>query len=85
MKDKQLIKNNFLNDIKIDTRDINKFVYKKKFLEYIDGNIEALNLLSINRLKKLKEYYNEIIENNDKIIEKLMSKKEKTVEKIPPM
>lgn len=61
----------FFNDIKVDTSDIDKFMDKKNFLEYIDGNVEALNKLSIERLKKLKEYYDGIIEENDKIINKL--------------
>ncbi len=61
----------FLNDIKVDTSDIDKFMDKNNFLEYIDGNIDALNLLSVDRLKKLKEYYDGVIEQNDKIIENL--------------
>lgn len=61
----------FFNDIKVDTSDIDKFMDKKNFLEYIEGNVEALNKLSIERLKKLKEYYDGIIEENDKIINKL--------------
>ena len=60
-----------LNDIKINTSDIDKIIYKKKFLKYIDGNIEALKLLSIDRLIKLKEYYTKVIDENDKKIEKL--------------
>lgn len=63
--------NEFFNDIKVDTSDIDKYMNKKNFLEYIDGNVEALNLLSVDRLRKLKEYYDGVIEENDKIIEKL--------------
>lgn len=63
--------NEFFNDIKVDSSDIDKFMDKKNFLEYIDGNIEALNLLSVDRLRKLKEYYDGVIEKNDKIIKKL--------------
>ena len=44
---------------------------KKNFLEYIDGNVEALKMLSVDRLRKLKEYYDGVIEKNDKIIENL--------------
>lgn len=61
----------FFNDIKVDTSDIDKYMGKKNFLEYIDGNTEALKMLSIDRLKKLKEYYDGVIEKNDKIIKKL--------------
>ena len=61
----------FFNDLKVDTSDIDKFMDKNNFLEYIDGNVEALKMLSVDRLKKLKEYYDEVIEKNDKIIEQL--------------
>ena len=61
----------FFNDIKVDTSDIDKYMDKKNFLEYIDGNVEALKMLSVDRLRKLKEYYDGVIENNNKIIENL--------------
>ena len=61
----------FFNNIKVDTSDIDKFMDKKNFLEYIDGNVEALKMLSFDRLIKLKEYYDGVIEKNDKIIENL--------------
>lgn len=61
----------FSNDIKVDTSDIDKYMDKKNFLEYIDGNVDALKMLSIDRLRKLKEYYDGVIENNNKIIENL--------------
>ena len=40
----------FFNDIKVDTSDIDKYMDKKNFLEYIDGNVEALKMLSVDRL-----------------------------------
>lgn len=61
----------FFNDIKVDTSDIDKYMDKKNFLEYIDGNVEALKMLSVDRLRKLKEYYDGVIEKNDKVIENL--------------
>lgn len=61
----------FFNDIKVDTSDIDKYMDKKNFIEYIDGNVEALKMLSVDRLIKLKEYYDGVIENNNKIIENL--------------
>ena len=61
----------FFNDIKVDTSNIDKFMDKKNFLEYLDGNVEALKMLSFDRLIKLKEYYDGVIEKNDKIIENL--------------
>ena len=63
--------NEFFNGIKVDTSDIDKYMDKKNFLEYIDGNVEALKMLSVDRLRKLKEYYDGVIEKNDKIIENL--------------
>lgn len=65
------VENEFFNNIKVDPSNVDKVVDKKKFLEYIDGNVEALKMLSIDRLRKLKEYYDGVIEENDKIIEKL--------------
>lgn len=65
------IENEFFNDLKIDTRNLDRFMDKKNFLEYIDGNVETLKMLSTDRLRKLKEYYDGVIENNDKIIENL--------------
>lgn len=62
------VKNEFF---KVDSSDVNKAIDKKKFLEYIDGNVEALKMLSVDRLRKLKEYYNGVIEENNKIIENL--------------
>lgn len=75
LKDKEITvdqkESEFLNDIKVDTSDIDKYMDKRNFLEYIDGNAEALKMLSVDRLRKLKEYYDGVIENNDKIIENL--------------
>ena len=61
----------FFTDIKVDTTNIDKFMDKKNFIEYIDGNVEALKMLSVDRLRKLKEYYDGVIEENDKIIKNL--------------
>lgn len=60
--------NKFFNNLKVNTNDFETFIEKKKFLEYIDGNVEALNILSVDRLIKLKEYYDEVIEKNENII-----------------
>ena len=65
------VENEFFDNIKVDPSNVNKVVDKKKFLEYIDGNVEALKMLSVDRLRKLKEYYDGVIEENNKIIEKL--------------
>ncbi len=61
----------FFDNIKVDSSNVTEVIDKKKFLEYIDGNVEALKMLSVDRLRKLKEYYDGVIEENNKIIEKL--------------
>lgn len=61
----------FIDKIKVDISNINKSISKKEVLKYLDGNVEALNRLSVDRLKKLKEYYDNVIEENNKKIEKL--------------
>ena len=61
----------FFYDIKVDAKATNSIIEKKSFLEEIDGNEEALKMLSIDRLKKLEKYYDGVIEQNNKIIEKL--------------
>ena len=55
--DIRTVENEFFDNIRVDPSNVNKVADKKKFLEYIDGNEEALRMLSIDRLKKLKEYY----------------------------
>lgn len=44
---------------------------KDNFLKEIEGNPEKLNMLSIDRLKKLEKYYDSVIEENDRKIKKL--------------
>ena len=66
--------NEFLSDIKVDNKDINNFIGRNNFLEYINGNVEALKLLSVERLRKLEEYYDNIIKENEIKIEKLKRK-----------
>lgn len=61
----------FLKEIKVNSNVSNKVIKKNTFLEEVDGNAEALNLLSISRLKKLEQYYDEIIKQNDAKIKKL--------------
>ena len=62
---------NFSDNIKIDTKAVNSVIDKKNFLEEIDGNVEALKLLSVDRLRKLEKYYDNVIEENEKKIKKL--------------
>lgn len=58
----------FLNDIKVDNNIVSKEINLKKFLQEIDGNEEALNNLSIDRLRKLEKYYDNVIKENEKKI-----------------
>ena len=50
-----------------DQRDANIIAY----IEEIKGNEEVLNMLSIDRLKKLEKYYDSVIAENEKKIRKL--------------
>lgn len=61
----------FLNDIKVDNSIVSKEINQKKFLQEIDGNEEALNKLSIDRLRKLEKYYADVIKENEKKIIKV--------------
>ena len=71
-KETSIVPNNkFFNNIKIESDDINKFVKRKEFLDEIDGNVELLQKLSVERLKQLAEYYDKIIEENKIKISKL--------------
>ena len=64
-------KSDFIGNIKVDTKAVNSVIDKKNFLEAIKGNEEALNMLSIDRLKKLEKYYDSVIKENEKKIKKL--------------
>ncbi len=68
VKEKQ---NSFIDTLKVDDKLVDAVVERNKFLKEIDGNEKALNMLSMDRLKKLEEYYNNIIEQNNAKIKKL--------------
>lgn len=61
----------FTNEIKVDAKVVDSVVEKNNFLKEIEGNEEALNMLSIDRLKKLEKYYDNIIKQNNEKIKKL--------------
>ena len=67
VKEKQ---NSFIDTLKVDDKLVDAVVERNKFLKEIDGNEKALNMLSMDRLKKLEEYYNNIIEQNNAKIKK---------------
>ena len=65
-------KNEFHEKIKIeDIEIVNNPFEKEEFLKSLDGNIEALNMLSIERLEKLEQYYQSIIDKNEIEIKRL--------------
>lgn len=70
-QEKNNFQNNFIDDIKINASATNGVIERNKFLKEIDGNEEALNMLSIDRLKKLEKYYESVIAENEKKIKKL--------------
>lgn len=63
----------FFEDLKIDTTDVDNVINKRNFLEEIDGNVAALKLLSVDRLRKMEKYYDKVIKENEKKIKKLKS------------
>ena len=65
------LQNNFFEDLKVDSTDGDKVINKKNFLEELDGNVEALNLLSTDRLIKLQKYYDNVIKENEEKIKKI--------------
>ena len=67
----KLGENNFLNNIRIDSKTVSKEKKKEDFLNEINGNIEMLNKLSLDRLKKLEQYYEKEIEKLNEQIKRL--------------
>ena len=68
---RQQINESFIEEIRIDDSKTVDAVKKKQFLDEINGNAEALNILSIDRLEKLEKYYDEIIRENAEKIKRL--------------
>ena len=63
--------NNFINNLKVNTKTTNIVIERNVFLKEIEGNKEKLEMLSIDRLKKLEKYYNNIIKKNNEKIKRL--------------
>lgn len=68
---KEIKQEKFVNEIKVDTKVVDAAYKKEKFLKEIEGNVEALNMLAIDKLRKLEKYYDNIIEQNENKIKKL--------------
>ena len=64
-------RNEFFNQIKVNKNVSKSVIAKNNFFEMIDGNEEALNMLSVKRLKKLEKYYDGIIKQNNEKIKRL--------------
>lgn len=65
----------FIDSYKVNSKDVNKIVDRKKFLKRIEENDKILNMLTVERLRKLTKYYADIIKQNDEKIKKLRAKK----------
>lgn len=74
VENSQEIQSDFIESIKVDTNAINSAINQKKFLEEIKGNEEALKMLSLDRLKKLEQYYDSVIAEKEKRIKELKAK-----------
>lgn len=64
---------NFIEEIQVDTKEVNRVVEKRDFLKQIDGNVELLEKLSTDRLLKLEKYYDDIILKNELKLKKLQT------------
>lgn len=64
-------KDKFITEIKVNNKKKINIVQKGIFLKEIEETTEKLNMLSIDRLKKLEEYYDNVIDENNEKIEKL--------------
>lgn len=71
INENQEVENNFRKEIKIDVKDSANPTAKKDLLEELNGNIQKLELLSTDRLRKLEKYYDNVIKQNEIKIKKL--------------
>lgn len=62
---------NIINDLKENAKATKLMIKRNEFLKKIEGNEKILKKLSIERLKILERYYNNIIEKNNEKINKL--------------
>lgn len=63
----------FSKNIKINNSDIDDVYKRTVFLKEIDGNAKALNMLSVERLKALEKYYDNLIKQNEEIIKRMQN------------
>lgn len=65
------LKNDITNNSKATVKTTNITNKRNEFLKEIEGNEDALRMLSIDRLKRLEKYYDNIIEQNNEKIKRL--------------
>lgn len=63
----------FSKEIKINNSNIDDIYKRTAFLKEIDGNAKALNMLSVDRLKALEKYYDDLIKQNEEIIKRMQN------------
>lgn len=68
---KEKKQDNLVNEIKVDAKEVYSEIEKKNYFEEIAKNEEALNMLSIDRLKELAKYGDSIIEQYNEKLKKL--------------
>ena len=68
---KEKKQDSLVNEIKVDAKEVYSEIEKKNYFEEIAKNEEALNMLSIDRLKELVKYGDSIIEQYNEKIKKL--------------
>ena len=71
--EKEEKRDKYIKELKVNYDKFNKVIKKDAFLREIEKNDEVLNMLSIERLRKLELYYNNVIMENEKIIKELKS------------
>lgn len=71
VEEQSLKDNKFREEIRIEVKPSNNPQNKKDFLSEINGNVEKLELLSIDRLRRLEKFYDGVIAKNKMVISKL--------------
>ncbi len=74
-KEPRVEQTEFTDKLKVDTKGVNAFAKRTTFLKEIEDNEEALNMLPIDKLKKLEKYYKDIVKKNEMEIKKIKMEK----------
>ena len=65
------VKGKFFDDIKVDNSNIDKLVKTKNLISKIEENDALLEELSVEQLVDIRDYYKEIIKQNELTIKRL--------------